>query len=1573
MKLSSLCALLLLAAGALAQTIQPSLPGTRTLDLPKDWREQQRQQIIRYYELRVAAAGTIRDRKWQPDFSSEEAYRKSVQPHRARLRAMLGLRGYEPGKAEVRKLAPGVEEVRFTLDGGWPVRALIFAPTQPSGAAVIAIPPETYTAEAFARTPWVTSLISSGTLVAIPTTVTRSTDHPLSKKLRGRDLRNILHRYAFITGRTLTGLEVEQASALRQYFASRSGVQAARISVLGGMSALFAAASDQRFASATILGYFDAHAKPQEEPFDRMIYGRMNEFGDAELAALIAPRPLTLSYGPGSSGTKEFDRAQRFYKGLKLSDRLRSASPPPEGGAPAYKLPETEIRQARDEQFDGMHRYLRQKIGEADRAREERWELASTPASLRAARTAELRKELAALEGIPHAPPMPLNPRTRLLKVTQNFVAYETMLGVLDGVDVYGHLLIPRKPGARLPAVVCQHGLEGQPKDTNGLGEKPDEVYHAFAARLADRGYVVFSPYLTVPVPQDNLINPIVRLAGAVGGMRTGMEVRKLRRVVDFLSALPFVDPARIGYYGLSYGGYSAIWMGSMEPRLKAIIISGHFNHWLQKITNEELATSYMMYADEDFYNWNVINRFSHTELIAAMWPRAVMVEWADNDGTTNPEWHGRAWKEVAALAAAWGVEDKIVREPFLGKHEIGGMGSFEFLDRWLRPELPPAREYVYAPWPRRELPGLGDRSGDTWPCLYARLDANPDTFLRSTFRVLPGAPLFKGISVQLSRSGNPGPLLLRFGTKEGTADLGEARISGVHPLYDLWYDAPVAARRLVPGRLYYVEMRAEATPSAEDYYQVWGPKPLGGKARPHNFGFSYRLIGHRRAGEDTHEFVKRYLDLEVPAKLPASAAARPGEVRVTPGWSIEVVGDDEVTMAAAADLKEFLDKAFGLRLGSRGKRTIRLESAPSGRDEGFELRASNDGIAIRGNSPRGLLRGVYWLEESFQERQAPALPPGATTRNSRMVRRITTSILPGGERFDEASRPLLYTDGLLKKISKDGFNGIWIWMNTEEAAFDSKIFPELDDKYARTRLARVEDVARRARRYGIDVWLYLATGYHEWTPEWFYKKHPEVRGVGWGRPMCTSDPRVPHYHAEIVRNIFTEAPSTHGLVVIYDSEGFFYCGNTDHNRERCPRCRKSTCVALAHDLLTNLNGAMKAAGGPHKEFIAWNYGDQPTWIRKLIPSLPKDMLFQVDFSKGGLVERDGIRHYTGDYNLTLVGPPDHFVEQYKAAKASGLPFIAKTEHAISQEFIFVPYIPAMEQWARRILKIREFDVQGWFGNWCHYGYMAPLPAQLINAMSFDPAPSKDEVLAQLARRNYGAQGARAVLKAWDHFSDGIRLFPYSDNVSRIPGPLQKGSSHPFLLDPKIGGFGSWRSWQNDLNWTKPWGPRVASKYLRMVKAEFTKGIASLDDARRSSVEPYREMISAEWRLARTIEASLDTVLNLIDWIEARDRFYRARDAEARAAEARSLEKILLTERANALKILPVLEQDSRLGYASEGGGVVRSGLFTPELVRWKIGQIDDVLTRELPALTGRAPAAVPTSLRGVAAAGGAR
>jgi alpha-glucuronidase len=136
-------------------------------------------------------------------------------------------------------------------------------------------------------------------------------------------------------------------------------------------------------------------------------------------------------------------------------------------------------------------------------------------------------------------------------------------------------------------------------------------------------------------------------------------------------------------------------------------------------------------------------------------------------------------------------------------------------------------------------------------------------------------------------------------------------------------------------------------------------------------------------------------------------------------------------------------------------------------------------------------------------------------------------------------------------------------------------------------------------------VYVYLATNYNHPVPDWFYQKYPEAKGIGYHNAMCTSDARVRRYHHEVVRNIVCRAPDIRGFVVIYDSEGFYYCGNSDRSRQRCQRYRNYTCEHLANQVLRNINDAMHEAGGADKELIAFSYSRNDDWVKRLFPMLP--------------------------------------------------------------------------------------------------------------------------------------------------------------------------------------------------------------------------------------------------------------------------------------------------------------------------------------------------------------------------------
>jgi hypothetical protein len=614
---------------------------------------------------------------------------------------------------------------------------------------------------------------------------------------------------------------------------------------------------------------------------------------------------LTLVHTSGGSAAlsrsaglqAEAARARRFYHALRESTRFavleasgdgvetaaRLAAEMLAAGKGSGKLPAITARISREESdasqndhFVMLYRYLRDLCDSSDQVRKRYWDLESTSQSERPRKTTQLQDELAQLVGTIPIPREPLHPQTALIGATNKFLAYNVVVDVLPGVHAYGQLLIPRaipgKTDGRLPAVICQHGFGGAPEDVTGLGPDPqDRFYHRFGERLAQRGYVVFAPYLTVPVDDHppaqvhraDLTNPIVREAVVIGKMRTSLELAKLHRIVDFLQSLPFVDAERVGYYGLSYGGYSAMWMPPLEPRLKLSIISAFFNDWRLMLTDEtRIGQNYWSLPDEDFYNWNVLNRFTHREMIAAMWPRPVCIEYGLEDTVTTPEWHGRAWVEVSKFAAAWGLGSHIVDSDFIGPHTIHGIGTFFFLDRWLRPESPAGRDYGCCDQQycyEDVVPASEKSSGEkeALPYVRHRLDGDPASLVEGTFYVPRGAEVMTGLALRVARVGHPGDLVIELGTEPGKDDVGRTslRASDMLEQYDLWSEAKLEKPvRLDANGFYFFRITTQSGRAPDNYYVLFGPRPLGGEDFPRQFGLAFRVLSMGRESSPPSE-----------------------------------------------------------------------------------------------------------------------------------------------------------------------------------------------------------------------------------------------------------------------------------------------------------------------------------------------------------------------------------------------------------------------------------------------------------------------------------------------------------------------------------------------------------------------------------------------------------------------------------------------------------------------------------------------------------------------------------------------
>jgi cephalosporin-C deacetylase-like acetyl esterase len=256
---------------------------------------------------------------------------------------------------------------------------------------------------------------------------------------------------------------------------------------------------------------------------------------------------------------------------------------------------------------------------------------------------------------------------------------------VWPGVFAYGILLVPKdlRSGERRPVVVCQHGLEGRSQDV--ADPKIDShFYHAFAARLCDEGFITYAPQ-----------NPYIGQDGFRIIQRKGHPVKlslfsfilgQHQQTLRWLAALDFVDPQRIGFYGLSYGGKTAVRVPPLLDGYALSICSGDFNEWVWKTTSVDSSYSYMLTPEYDMLEFDFANVVNYSDLANLMAPRPFMVERGHLDPVAPDEWVAY---EYAKVRRFYDVNMKAPEateiEFFTGPHTIHGQGTFEFLRRHLR------------------------------------------------------------------------------------------------------------------------------------------------------------------------------------------------------------------------------------------------------------------------------------------------------------------------------------------------------------------------------------------------------------------------------------------------------------------------------------------------------------------------------------------------------------------------------------------------------------------------------------------------------------------------------------------------------------------------------------------------------------------------------------------------------------------------------------------------------------------------------------------------------------------------
>jgi hypothetical protein len=220
----------------------------------------------------------------------------------------------------------------------------------------------------------------------------------------------------------------------------------------------------------------------------------------------------------------------------------------------------------------------------------------------------------------------------------------------------------PAKPGEKFPAAVCIHGHDGN----RSIVYDRKSVYRGFAAELAERGFVTVS----TDVGQHDVYEK--------GRALMGERLWDVLRCADYAAQLPEVDGKRLACAGLSLGGEMAMWLGAIDPRMRATVSSG----FLTTVANMRRGHCQCW----DFPG--LTQNFEFSDVYSLTAPRPLLCQIGRKEqapGGFPAEIAEGAMKEVRKAYKVFGAEDKARLDIHGEGHVFDVKPAVEFLESHLR------------------------------------------------------------------------------------------------------------------------------------------------------------------------------------------------------------------------------------------------------------------------------------------------------------------------------------------------------------------------------------------------------------------------------------------------------------------------------------------------------------------------------------------------------------------------------------------------------------------------------------------------------------------------------------------------------------------------------------------------------------------------------------------------------------------------------------------------------------------------------------------------------------------------
>ena len=401
----------------------------------------------------------------------------------------------------------------------------------------------------------------------------------------------------------------------------------------------------------------------------------------------------------------------------------------------------------------------------------------------------------------------------------------------------------------------------------------------------------------------------------------------------------------------------------------------------------------------------------------------------------------------------------------------------------------------------------------------------------------------------------------------------------------------------------------------------------------------------------------------------------------------------------------------------------------------------------------------------------------------------------------------------------------------------------------------------------------------------------------------------------------------------------------------------------------------------PHKPdadivFWTYNWGFQPEEDRlKLIDSLPTDISLMVTFEMFETRRVDDTVSAAADYTISFPEPGKYFLSEAKRAKERGIRLYSQANSCGGTwDFGVIPYNPCPEKWALRyqcMMEAKEnYGLCGIMESH-DYGFWPSFVSRIEKLMFTEVSDCGEncgkgmdskQALELIAKEFYGKEHLEAAKRAWHLLSEAYTYYVSSDEDQY--GPFRIGPSYPFILGkpvqiPSVPYAVAGGNAICYINYGDGYGVNYYRRAAGLIQQRLPGEINCLQkmhgllEQGRKELEDMAEYLEGVRKeealrlinMLRFMENTVTTGIHVKGWALRKWKLHCLTDPAELLNVVNEMMDIAKEEIRNAEATIPVVEQDSRLGWTSstEYSGDARH-------IRWKIKQLTQVMEWELSA-----------------------